>query len=172
VFVTDLSRRGFLGAIAAVPACAAASRAGEPAQYPLFRAKGTHRELGRQHGEQAAEYIKRHLDVMCSGQKLSREGLRRRASRFQPMFESYCPHLLDEMRGLADGAGVTLPDAMACNIRGELGQAKTDGCTAYVIGKSGTAEAEVIAGQNSDMTGEVPRWHTCCTCSPRRSPRR
>ena len=74
MYVTDFSRRGFLGAIAAVPACAAASRVNEPAQYPLFRAKGTHRELGRQHGEQAAEYIKRHLDVMCSGQKLSRTG--------------------------------------------------------------------------------------------------
>src|SRR5438552_11536231 len=150
-----MSRRSFLGAMAAVPACAAGSRAGEPAQYPLFRVKGTHRELGRQHGEQAAEFIKRHLDVMCSGQKLSREGLRRGASRFQPMFEQYCPHLLDEMKGLAEGARVSLPEAMACNIRGEIGQTAADGCTAYVIGRSRTAEHGVIAGQNSDMNSAV-----------------
>src|SRR5229473_3294449 len=98
MFVPEISRRSFLRAMAAAP-CVAASRAGDPAQYPLFRAKGTHRELGRQHGEQAAEYIKRHLDVMCSGHKLSRESLRQRASRFHPMFARYCPHLLDEMRG-------------------------------------------------------------------------
>jgi isopenicillin-N N-acyltransferase like protein len=155
VFVSEMSRRSFLGAIAAA-SCITPSRASEPARYPLFRAKGTHRELGRQHGEQAAEYIQRHLDFMCSGQKLSRQSLRQRASRFQSMFERYCPHLLDEMKGLAEGAGVTLPEAMACNIRGEMGQAKGEGCTAYVIGKSGAAEREVIAGQNSDMTSEVP----------------
>jgi len=170
VFVTGLSRRSFLGAIAATPACAAGSRAGEPAQYPLFHAKGTHRELGRQHGEQAAEYIKRHLDAMCSGQKLSREGLRQRASRFQPMFERYCPHLLDEMKGLAEGAGVALPEAMACNIRGEIGQATADGCTAYVIGRSRTAEHEVIAGQNSDMTSEVPPMAYVLHLQPRDKP--
>src|SRR3989442_8170699 len=140
-----MSRRSFMGAIAAA-SCITLCRASEPAQYPLFSAKGTHRELGRQHGEQAAEYVKRHLDFMCSGQKLSRHGLRQRASRFQPMFERYCPHLLDEMKGLAEGAGVTLPEAMACNIGGEMGQARGEGCTADVIGKSGAAEREGSVG--------------------------
>ncbi|MEO7650398.1 MAG: C45 family peptidase [Bryobacteraceae bacterium] len=153
--VEKIHRRGFLG-VTALGFPAFGTTSGDPAKYPIFRAKGTHRELGRQHGEQAAEHIRRHLDVMCSGEKLSRHGLRQRASRFQPMFERYCPHLVDEMRGLAEGARVTLPEAMACNIRGEIGRAKAEGCTAYVIGRSGTAEHGVIAGQNSDMTSEVP----------------
>jgi len=63
----------------------AGSRTGDPPTYPIFRAKGSHRELGRQHGEQAAEYIKKHLDVMCAGQKMTRDALRQRALRFQPM---------------------------------------------------------------------------------------
>ena len=150
------NRREFLGAVAAAVPCVAGSRTGDPPTYPIFRAKGSHRELGRQHGEQAAEYIKKHLDVMCAGQKMTRDALRQRALRFQPMFERYCPHLVDEMRGLAEGARVTLAEAMACNIRGEIGQAKPEGCTAYVIGRNGAAEREVIAGQNSDMTSEVP----------------
>lgn len=150
------SRRGFLGVMTAAMPCAAGSRTGDPSVYPIIRAKGSHRELGRLHGEQAAEYIRRHLDVMCAGQKLSREALRSRALRFRRMFEQYCPHLLEEMRGLAEGARVTLAEAMACNIRGEIGQAKPEGCTTYVIGRGGTAEHEVIAGQNSDMTSEVP----------------
>src|SRR6185436_15236253 len=163
----EVSRRSFLGAMTAASSAASTRK---PPQYPLFRVRGTHRELGRQHGEQAAEHIKRHLDVMCSGQKLSRDGLRQRASRFQPMFARYCPHLLDEMKGLAEGAGVTLSDAMACNIRGEMGQAKGEGCTAYVIGKSGAAEREVIAGQNSDMTGEVPRMAYVLHLQPKEKP--
>lgn len=150
-----ISRREILGVMAATLPLNA-SRTNDPSVYPFIRAKGTHRELGRQHGEQAAQYIRMHLDVMCAGAKLTRETLRTRALRFQPMFEQHCPHLLEEMRGLAEGARVTLPEAMACSIRGEIGHAKQEGCTAYVIGRSATAQKEVIAGQNSDMTSEVP----------------
>src|SRR6185369_14595438 len=38
----------------------------------------------------------------------------------------------------------------------EIGQTAAEGCTAYVIGRGRTAEHGVIAGQNSDMTSEVP----------------
>jgi isopenicillin-N N-acyltransferase-like protein len=123
----------------------------EPAEYPLYRARGTHRELGRQHGEQAARQIKAQIEMMRARPKLSEEQFRRRVAHFQPMFERYCPHLLDEMRGLAEGAGITLEEAMLCSIRGELGGAPAAGCTTYAIGRKGSAGHEVIAGQNADM---------------------
>lgn len=147
-----IPRRGFLqGSGVAAVLGAVPGAASEPAEYPLYRARGTHRELGRQHGEQAALRIRAHVESIRSGQKLSPERLRRVASRFQPLFERYCPHLLEEMRGLAEGAGIAFEDAMACNIRGELGSARAEGCTAYVIGREGMAERQVVAGQNSDM---------------------
>ena len=59
---------------------------------------------------------------------------------------------MDEIRGLAEGAGVTFADAMAVNIRGELGQVKEGGCTAYAVKRQG----EILIGQNSDMTTEIP----------------
>ncbi len=89
--------------------------------------------------------------MMHTGTKLSQERFRRRAAQFQPMFGRYCPHLLEEMRGLAEGAGIAFEDAMACSIRGELRSAHAEGCTAYAIGRGGTAQHEVIAGQNADM---------------------
>ena len=150
----QISRRTVLGMAAAVPAAAAPGAGAKVLEYPLYRAKGTHRELGRQHGEQATEHIKRHLDVITHGAKLSRDSLRRRAATYQPMFERYCPHLLDEMRGLAEGAGISTEEAMACSIRGEIGNAN-EGCTAYVIGRQRAAQREIIAGQNSDMTDEI-----------------
>ena len=151
----ELSRRQVLGLAGTVAGIAAApNRAGEPAEYPFYKARGTHRELGRQHGEQAMRQIRAHVEVMCAGPRLSREQLRRRAAQFQPAFERYCPHLLEEMRGLAEGAGVTLEEAMACNIRSELRNAP-EGCTAYVIGRRGSADHEIIAGQNSDLGPEV-----------------
>ncbi|MEP6538879.1 MAG: C45 family peptidase [Bryobacteraceae bacterium] len=151
----ELTRRAFAGSLTATVLAGAPARTGEPSEYPLFRARGTHRELGRQHGEQAASRIKQHLDLICAGGKISREQLSRRALKFQPMFERICPHLLEEMRGLSEGARVTVPEAMACNIRGEIGNVREDGCTAYAIGRNGTASRELLAGQNSDMTNEI-----------------
>ena len=133
---------------------AAQNHSGEPAEYPLYRARGTHRELGRQHGEQAKRQIQAHVEMMCSGPKMPRAELRRRAAQFQPAFDRYCPHLLEEMRGLAEGAGVTLEEAMACNIRSELHNAP-QGCTTYVIGRSGSAKHEMLAGQNADLGPEI-----------------
>lgn len=151
----DLSRRQVLGLAGSMPVIVSAqNRSMEPAAYPIYKARGTHRELGRQHGEQAAHQIKAHVELMCSGQKQSRAQLRERAAKFQPTFDRYCPHLLDEMRGLSEGAGVTLEEAMACNIRSELRNAPNEGCTTYVIGRKASARGEIIAGQNADLGPE------------------
>lgn len=146
-----MNRRTFLAASAAAAAAPPPKSAGYPATYPIYRAQGSHRELGRQHGEQAAEKIKAHLEVMMSGSKMTRESLNRRALKFEPMFAKYCPHLVEEMRGLGEGAGITFAEAMAVNIRGEIGAVKDEGCTAYAV-----KQREIIAGQNSDMSPEIP----------------
>ncbi len=121
-------------------------------QYDVVKAEGTHRELGRQHGEQAAESVRTHIDYIARTQKLSSDDLTAKALKFKPLFDQYCPHLLDEIEGLAEGAGITTAEALACNLRGELGKAPADGCTTYVIGRPGTASGEVLVGQNSDMS--------------------
>ena len=160
-----LSRRAVLGGAAALVGGASMMSCSEdtpsnsfhiePAsrtKYDLIKAEGTHRELGRQHGEQAAESIRMHLDHIASSQKLSRDALQTKALQFTELFQQYCPHLLDEIEGLAEGAQITVAEALACNLRGELGKAPDEGCTTYVVGKNATADKEVIVGQNSDMS--------------------
>ena len=142
-----MTRRTFLTTTAA----AAANRSQYPAQYPFYRAQGSHLELGRQHGEQAAAKIKSHLDYIGSSARMSREQIRSRSLKFKPLFEKHCPHLLEEMRGLAEGAGIRIEDALAVNIRGELGHASEEGCTAYAV-----KQREILIGQNSDITAEIP----------------
>ena len=161
----QLSRRAVLGGAAALVGGASLMSCSEEAsseplhiepasrtQYDLVKAEGTHRELGRQHGEQAAESIRMHLDHIASSQKLSRDAIRTKALAFTELFQQYCPHLLDEIEGLAEGAGITVAEAMACNLRGELGKAPDEGCTTYVLAKNATASGEVLVGQNSDMS--------------------
>ena len=56
-------------------------------QYPFIEADGTPREIGRQHGEQAAKRIDGYLDFLAASLRLTREHLRQRAMRFLPLFE-------------------------------------------------------------------------------------
>ncbi|MGH2418771.1 MAG: C45 family autoproteolytic acyltransferase/hydrolase [Candidatus Limnocylindria bacterium] len=122
--------------------------------FPLYHASGSHRELGRQHGEQAREQIRTHLASLQRSTGLATARFEARALRFRPLFTEYCPHLLEEVEGLAEGAGVTLAGALAVNIRGALGVVPDEGCTAFVVGRDGTASGEALIGQNSDMLAE------------------
>lgn len=126
------------------------------AEYPLIRAAGSYREMGRQHGEQAADKIKSHVEFIAADARLSRAQLHAEAMAFHPLFAKYCPHLLEEIEGLAEGAGIPLAEALAVNIRGELGRAGKAGCTTYAIGRSTTLDGKILAGQNSDMGPHVP----------------
>ncbi|MCH7990114.1 MAG: hypothetical protein IID46_13320 [Planctomycetes bacterium] len=123
--------------------------------YPLIIAIGSHYEMGRQHGEQAAEIIHAFLDYLAGSLSLSREELRAKALRFQPLFEQTCPHLWDEIQGLAEGAGLETADALAVQLRGELGQLPDSACTSYVISGRGTADGNPLIGQTSDTPTEI-----------------
>ena len=119
--------------------------------FPFFRAEGSHRELGRQHGEQAALQIRMHLENIGASMRLSREQIQGRAMQFRPLFERHCSHLLDEIEGLSEGAGITPAEALAVNIRGALNVTQDEGCTAYAIDARGTARGSLLIGQNSDL---------------------
>src|SRR5438034_1967549 len=57
--------------------------------------RGSHRELGRQHGEQATDKIKSHVAKIAADSGYSHAQLRDRAVAFQSLFEKYSPHLLE-----------------------------------------------------------------------------
>lgn len=122
--------------------------------YPLFTACGSHRQLGQQHGEQCRERMLGFINYLGQVLKLSREQTQARALRFLPLFEKHCPHLLDELHGLAEGAGVTLAEALVVQLRGELGAVGDGACTTFVLGKYATANGQVLIGQNSDVEPE------------------
>lgn len=146
----DLSQGGFLSTMRSGVTVVATASASPPPEYPLVRAVGSHRKLGRQHGERVAEKIKSHVEIIAAEGHLSRDNLRERALAFQPLFDEYCPHLFEEINGLAKGARIPLAETLAVNIRGELSYAATEGCTSYAIGGAGTSNRQILAGQISD----------------------
>lgn len=123
--------------------------------YLLFDAAGSPRELGRQHGEQAREPICGYLDFLRSSLQLTPEQLAQRALRFEPLFREHCPDLFTEVQGLAEGAAISFPAALALQLRGELGQVSDGACTTFVLGPSATAEGQVLIGQTSDTPAEI-----------------
>jgi isopenicillin-N N-acyltransferase-like protein len=122
--------------------------------YPLFEVTGTPRALGQQHGEQCRQQLRAFLDYIANWLKLSSAQMQERAVRFLPLFERHCPHLVEEIHGLAEGARVSFAEALAVQVRGEIGPLADGGCTTFVIAARGTAQRQILIGQNSDMDPE------------------
>jgi isopenicillin-N N-acyltransferase-like protein len=93
-------------------------------EIPRVRVAGTPYERGRQYGAQARTRI--HLSVQAYQRVFAHyagwdwPAVRRAAAGFEAPVAAFRPAYLDEMRGLADGAGLDLADVLAINVRTEV----------------------------------------------------
>jgi isopenicillin-N N-acyltransferase like protein len=91
---------------------------------PRVRVAGTPYERGRQYGTQARDRV--HLSVQAYGRVFAYytgwdwDAVRRTAAGFEAPIAAFRPAYLDEMRGIADGAGLDLADVLAINVRTEV----------------------------------------------------
>jgi isopenicillin-N N-acyltransferase-like protein len=92
---------------------------------------------------------------------LSREQAIARTHDFLPLFEQYCPLMLDELRGIAKGAAISFEEALLLQIRGEIiyAYATVAGCTSFTFSREVTRSGEVIAGQNWDYPLDLDLLH-------------
>ena len=105
-----------------------------------IEARGSHWALGEAHGRLATEEIRlglanyRRMFEEVAG--IDWNEARRTAESFMPAIEQVCPELMEEMDGIAEGAGVEPLDILVLNARSEivLTHAKrpvqSDGCSA------------------------------------------
>ena len=80
---------------------------------------------------------------------------RRCAGAFEAPVGAAHPHLLEEIRGIAEGAGVAFADILALNVRTEImgsGIARRPPaeCTAFAALPEATSDGHVLIGQNWD----------------------
>ncbi|MFH1571122.1 MAG: C45 family peptidase, partial [Gemmatimonadota bacterium] len=123
-------------------------------RFPLVEVSGSSYEMGYQHGAQAAPLIERYLRWIEKLTGRDRIELGSRARAFLPYIEDLNPLLLDEVRGLADGAGLTFEEALLCQVRGEAANAPAEGCTAFACTGPATRDGRPLAGQNQDLQPE------------------
>ena len=138
-------------------------------ECPLIEIAGAPRARGRQYGEQASHRIQRGIDLYSGQLESNRLGwpdVRSIAASFEPKIEDFDPALLDEMRGIAEGANVEFAAVLMINARTEileLAERQTnarpvvldpDGCTSIAVLPEASASGTLIHAQNWDWNAD------------------
>lgn len=135
------------------------------AGIPTFDISGTGRELGRQHGEAAREQIRASVAFYKESFKkasgLAWPEILELVPRWIPAIEAYLPGITEELRGIADGSGITFNEVLALNARGELSHGnpfrdeEPEGCSSFAILPEAAADGHTYAGQNWDWLAQT-----------------
>lgn len=125
--------------------------------FPIIEVAGSARSMGRAHGEQAKTLVDRTLATIESLAGLDRDTLGRQARWFLPVIERFSPAYMEEVRGLAEGAGIPFDHALLCQVRLEAVRV-TEGCSAFALTGEATAGGRPLAGQNQDLE---PDFESC-----------
>lgn len=95
-----------------------------PRTLPLVEISGGPRDRGRQYGEAVRPQLRAALgyyeEAFGRAAGLTWSQVTARAARWHRPVHEYAPDLLEEMRGIAEGAGADLLDVLALNARGEV----------------------------------------------------
>lgn len=147
--------------------------------YKHYIFQGDHKEVGRQHGEALRELIQYHLEVIYDlGEQKSNvkknEALEI-AALYEPYIGKYAPGFLDELSGLAEGARISMKEALLLQVRQEVvNLARCGGdfeCTSYAITPEYTSDGKMYAGQNADLTGNFESFTNVVTFAVKGKPK-
>ena len=121
-------------------------------RYPEFSVAGSPGEMGRQFGEAARELIRDFvaaaLDRVNLTMRVSQKQVENTVARSWEFAEKYSVDSCDELRGMAEGAGLDVRDLMMLQIRNQLQNEPEAGCSSLSL-NSGTAQGPLLA-QNWD----------------------
>jgi isopenicillin-N N-acyltransferase-like protein len=92
--------------------------------YPRIQIEGPARERGRQYGEAARERVQRSVEaydeVFAHYARWDRARVREVAGRFRAPIAAHGAKYLEEIQGIAEGAGLDELDVLAINVRTEI----------------------------------------------------
>lgn len=130
--------------------------------YPRIEVEGGPAERGRQYGEQTRERVQRSVEaygeVFAHYAGWDWERVRAAATEYRAPVAAYEPRYLEEIDGLAEGAGVDPLDVLAINVRTEIMFAATARdlsrapaeCTSFAAVPTRTVDGALLVGQNWD----------------------
>ncbi len=132
--------------------------------FPRIRVQGPPFERGRQYGEKASSRIQRNIEIYSemfahyAGWNWNQA--KSHALIFESAIAEYRPHFIEEMRGIAEGAGVTYEDILTLNVRTEIrnyaiARSAPGECSSFVILPPAAKGNHTLIGQNWDWVVPV-----------------
>lgn len=133
--------------------------------FPLIHIEGSPRERGQMYGEAACEQISRSLTFYSKSiiptAGLSWGTLCDDVMERVPAWEKAEPDLINELRGIAAGAGFDLAEVVALNTRGTFVQVENqkkepeEGCTSFAVLPEASRDGHMLTGQNWDYLSGI-----------------
>jgi len=133
---------------------------------PIISVKGDAYNRGLEHGRKVKKLVQKNVNYYMylwkTYSNMDREFVLKKTGEFVKPIERYDKEILDEMKGLADGADVTLEEIIALNARYEFVWAKMEieyierkGCTSIGATPEATLNNHTLIGQNWDYKPKV-----------------
>ena len=130
---------------------------------PMIKVSGTHRKIGQQIGEEFQKQVKHSLENARSliestynVLELNWDGAQNQARKYMPFAQELYPQYVDEMAGIAEGAGVDVDDIAVLNAMEAvtMDALHLTKCTSLAVNSERTANGHVLMAHNEDWLPE------------------
>lgn len=130
---------------------------------PVVKVSGSHYEMGRQIGLACAGAIRHSIEnanALLEGSfatiQLTWEGAQIHSRKYLLFAQEKYPQYIDEMSGIADGAGVPFDDLVVLNSMEAVTMdgIHLDKCTSLAVGEDRTSNGHVLVAHNEDWLPE------------------
>lgn len=139
-------------------------------RYPEFEVAGSPRAIGLQIGEAMREQIRGFCEIAMEHVnrtvRVSREAALAVARESLAFAEDYAPEMVEELRGVAEAADVSLDDVMLLQVRNQLQPEGAEGCTSLSACGPGTR----MVAQNWDNDPALDEFTVVLTRKPAGKP--
>ncbi len=130
---------------------------------PIVYVKGSHLEIGRQIGEackiqvgHSIENARKLIDGAHSTLELDWTGAKIQASKYMPFAREHYPKYVEELEGIAQGAGVSMEELSVVNAMEAvtMDALHLSKCTSMAVNDDCTADGHVLVAHNEDWLPE------------------
>lgn len=130
---------------------------------PLVTVRGNHREIGQQIGESCREQVRHSIEnarsLLASAYdelQLDWSGAEIQARKYIPFAQERYPQYVEEIIGMAEGAGVKFDDLAVVNAMEAvtMDALHLTKCTSMAVNEQRTADERVLIGHNEDWLPE------------------
>jgi isopenicillin-N N-acyltransferase-like protein len=130
---------------------------------PLIQVSGSHREIGRQIGEACAMQVRHSienaqalLNKAYDQLELTWNGAQIQSRKYMPFAQERYPQYVEELMGIAEGAGVSFDDVATINAMEAVtvDALHLTKCTSFAVNNAYTADDHVLIAHNEDWVPE------------------